>query len=193
MAFKHWYNALNKVDDAGNNKGNKLCTLAKVKSKFEIETYVTLLPLKARRDFAKLRTSSHSLEIEVGRYFRPKIPRERRICKQCNLGEVEDELHHLLKCTFFREIRTSHLLNLAHSLPFTVDQSPECFNQLLSCYNGNPQVTRVVCNLVKALGHLRYEIKLCTPQIRFIPTVTKVAGGGGRIIKPPDRLNYSRL
>ena len=158
-----------------------------------METYVTLLPLNARRDLAKLRTSSHSLEIELGRYSRPKVLRADRICKQCNLNEVEDEYHHLLKCTFFKEIRTSHLLNLAHSLPFTVDQSSECFYQLLSCSNGNPQVTRVVCNLVKALGQLRYEIKLCTPQIRFIPTVTKVAGGGGRIIKPPDRLNYSRL
>ena len=78
-----WLEALNKDDNVTEDKGNKLHTLAKVKRCFAMETYVTLLPYAKRRDFAKLRTSSHSLEIEVGRYHRPKkIPREDRVCKR---------------------------------------------------------------------------------------------------------------
>ena len=39
----------------------------------------------------KFRLSSHKLNIERGRYSRPKVAREERICKFCN--EVESESH----------------------------------------------------------------------------------------------------
>ena len=37
---------------------------------------------------------SASILFERGRYFRPRIPRDQRICKQCN--RVEDEEHIIL-------------------------------------------------------------------------------------------------
>jgi hypothetical protein len=49
------------------------------------------------RELTKLRLSSHSLLIEKGRYFRPKIKRENRLCSQCN--QIEDEQHFLIHCT----------------------------------------------------------------------------------------------
>ena len=43
------------------------------------------------KNLQKNRINAHDLLIESGRYFRPRIPREQRICVQCN--QVEDEEH----------------------------------------------------------------------------------------------------
>ena len=50
---------------------------------------------KFRVALSKLRTSSHSLEIERGRYTRPKLNVDQRLCMSCN---VEDEEHFVLHC-----------------------------------------------------------------------------------------------
>ena len=47
---------------------------------------------------ARLRMSAHILAIETGRHVRPKICKDLRIHKNCDLEEVEDESHFLLKC-----------------------------------------------------------------------------------------------
>ena len=44
----------------------------------------------------KFRLSCHSLEIETGRYVRPYLPPEERICHICKV--TEDEKHFLLSC-----------------------------------------------------------------------------------------------
>ena len=51
----------------------------------------------------KFRLSSHKLNIERGRYSRPKVPREERICKFCN--EVESESHFILFCKTYDSFR----------------------------------------------------------------------------------------
>ena len=52
---------------------------------------------------AKLRTSSHNLQIEMGR--RTSTPRENR---KCYCGDVEDEKHFLTQCTMYEHIRRKH-------------------------------------------------------------------------------------
>ena len=61
---------------------------------------------------------AHNLMIEFGRYNKPKpLPREEQICQNCNLNEVENEIHFLTQCTrykleradFYRTIFLSHL------------------------------------------------------------------------------------
>ena len=58
---------------------------------------------KYRHALAKLRTSSHNLEIERGRHTRPVTPADLRICTVCNV--VEDEEHLLLHCVKYAEER----------------------------------------------------------------------------------------
>ena len=53
---------------------------------------------------AKLRTSSHSLHVEMGR--RSGTSRERRLC-HCGLA-VEDERHFLLECETYDELRNKY-------------------------------------------------------------------------------------
>jgi hypothetical protein len=56
---------------------------------------------------AKFRTSSHKLNIEIGRYH--GIPAEDRKCEVCNGGKVENEIHFLLECPLYTEERTPFL------------------------------------------------------------------------------------
>ena len=65
------------------------------------------LPFKFKAEFCKLLCSSHSLAIEVGR--RTNIPRENRTCSLCSSGEVEDEVHFILKCPKFAQLRSRYI------------------------------------------------------------------------------------
>jgi len=51
-----------------------------VKDRFEYETYLDIVPFDLR-----LRVSSHSLRIQTGRYGNDMLPRNERICVNCNL------------------------------------------------------------------------------------------------------------
>ena len=81
-----------------------LRTYNRIKSQFELEPYLYLVKnRKYRHALAKLRTSSHNLEIERGRHTRPVTPADLRICTVCNV--VEDEEHLLLHCVKYAEER----------------------------------------------------------------------------------------
>ena len=56
-----------------------------------------LLSHRYRHAIAQLRTSSHILHIERGRYTKPRTPVNERLCTLCNC--VEDELHFVTACT----------------------------------------------------------------------------------------------
>ena len=73
-----------------------------------MEGYLLLLPnLKHMSTIPKFRMSSHTLAIETGRHAKPKIAKEERNCRYCNLDDVEDEEHFLLKCPLYNEERLS--------------------------------------------------------------------------------------
>ena len=67
------------------------------------------IPEYARIDFTRLRTGSHRLKVETGRWSR--IPRERRLCS-CEKEEVQDEIHVIESCP--------HLSNLRLAFPALV-------------------------------------------------------------------------
>ena len=83
-----------------------------------MEPYLSLTNFHHRRAICKMRISAHNLMIEFGRYKKPKpLPREEQICQNCNLNEVENEIHFLTQCTkykleraaFYRTIFLSNL------------------------------------------------------------------------------------
>ena len=57
--------------------------------------------------FCKFRVSAHILVIAKGRYSVPKIQPEDKICKFCNLNEVEDEFHFVkpMRCQLYNTHR----------------------------------------------------------------------------------------
>ena len=69
-----------------------------IKWSFKIEPYLYLVKdHRYRHAIAQLRTSSHILHIERGRYTKPRTPVNERLCTLCNC--VEDELHFVTACT----------------------------------------------------------------------------------------------
>jgi hypothetical protein len=62
------------------------------------------IPLYMRKCISRLRLKSNRLEIVRGRYARPSVPRENRICQSCNL-KVDDEIHFLTECPTLADIR----------------------------------------------------------------------------------------
>ena len=91
-----------KVNEFSNTK---LGVYQAIKTHFGIENY--LMDIKCRQARAALtafRTSTHTLEIERGRYCSRKVPRELRLCNLCRkkgVNEIGDEFHMLMKCNHF--------------------------------------------------------------------------------------------
>ena len=92
---------------------SKLRSYCLFKKEFCLENYVMMFGHIDRSPFTKLRVSAHSLMIEKGHHFHPKIPPEQRLCKLCSLNEVEDEFHFMLKCTFYKDLRTKMMSDIA--------------------------------------------------------------------------------
>ena len=90
------------------NTEGKLRIFRTFKQDYCMEGYLLLSPnLKHMSTIARFRMSSHTLAIETGRHAKPKIPKEERKCRYCNLDDVEDEKHFLLKCPLCNEERLS--------------------------------------------------------------------------------------
>ena len=84
----------------------KLRTYALYKKNFCREPYLaTLKNSEARKCLTKIRTSSHKLQIEVGRY--KKIEANKRVCEECNSNKIEDEVHFLTSCNAFTSQRNT--------------------------------------------------------------------------------------
>ena len=93
------------------NTEGKLCIFRTFKQDYCMEGYLLLLPsLKHMSTIAKFRMSSHTLAIETGRHAKPKIAKEERKYRYCNLVDVEDAEHFILKCPLYNKERLS-LLN----------------------------------------------------------------------------------
>ena len=92
----------------------KLDFLRKVKVRgFAWEPYLDLIKsFQVRQSVARLRTRSHQLNIETGRYH--SIPRQMRQCELClsqmqSTGPIENEIHMLYKCKLVEELRRNAL------------------------------------------------------------------------------------
>ena len=89
----------------GLTKSTKLDFYKSIKQDFKSENYLKIANFDARASVCKLRTSSHNLEIEVGRYTNPITPRNDRVCAYClfikNEAIVESESHVLTQCPLY--------------------------------------------------------------------------------------------
>ena len=108
----------------------KLRSYRTFKSTFEQEPYLHL-PRHLRIPLTRLRTSAHQLMIEIGRYHRPPIPVEDRLCPTCNV--IEDEEHFMLECTQYNREALINWCTNNHK-PFQL-QNSERFQFILGTRN----------------------------------------------------------
>ena len=85
--------------------------LASTNSTFGMQRYLQVIGnFQVRRCVSKIRGSSHCLEVETGRYTKPKTPREERFCQFCKVMynftvETADPfLHHFAAYQALRDI-----------------------------------------------------------------------------------------
>lgn len=101
--FQEWSTTINAMP--------KLDSYCKYKTNFHFEEYITKIDNSdLRKHFTSLRLSSHSLEIETGRYH--NIQRNSRLCKLCQQKMVESEYHFILCCTKYSDLRKKYLGNI---------------------------------------------------------------------------------
>ena len=114
------------ISSLKNNSG-KLTFLTKIKDTHKFEEYLNIDNFEHRRAISKLRTSSHKLEIETGRWN--NIQKEDRMCKNCALGAVEDEFHMLFDCRMHVTERTKFFNSLKYKIGIPIQghfhQNPE--------------------------------------------------------------------
>ena len=96
-------------------ESSKLRLLSLVKQNAGRETYLTaIINPNHRRAMSQFRLSSHSLEIERGRYN--STPPEKRFCTYCKdmMGRevVENEEHFVFDCPLSEELRENLISNL---------------------------------------------------------------------------------
>jgi len=96
-------------DDSKNQeRGNKLRTYRLFKETFCFEEYLDNIKCKSHRhSLTKVRISAHKLEIERGRYKRPPVPLDDRLCKKCTANAVEDEFH-IFVCDAYSHLRQKY-------------------------------------------------------------------------------------
>ena len=72
-----------------------------------------------RRSLTKFRISSHRLKIERGRFSKPPVPVDNRVCDYCP-SKIEDEFHFLIQCPKYDKVRnTLFSVGQKHCVNFT--------------------------------------------------------------------------
>ena len=112
------------LDALQNISGNPLLrTYAMLKHEYCLEPYLYKVKNPVYRiALSKFRASSHTLEIERGRYTKPKTPESSRLCHHCKC--IEDELHFLVACSLYTEERAALLqrVSLIHPEILNLDE-----------------------------------------------------------------------
>ena len=68
------------------------------------------IPRKLKADLARYRTTSHSLEIAVGRHYNiVHADRLYKLCRRYNIVPVEDEIHVMFNCEAYNDIRNLYI------------------------------------------------------------------------------------
>ena len=122
----------------GRESSSILKTYRLYKMNFGTECYLKHISKpKFRIALSKLRASSHDLEVERGRYVRPKLDITERLCISCHV--IEDEEHFVTDCVNNREMRKSFFEKISLREPgFANWNNREKFVFLMSCED--PQI-----------------------------------------------------
>ena len=130
MYYQKWYREI--------NNSSRLMSYSIFKHQFEIEKYLNITTdNKFRIALSRFRTSSHDLLIERGRY--ENIPRDQRICKSCNMNQIENEYHFLLVCPKYRYLQLKYFKSYYCHWP-----NLHKYETLLSATSA-----KIICNLAK--------------------------------------------
>ena len=147
--YSDWLREINGADVNGQHK---LRTYCKFKQNFEMENYLKFgIPVNKRNKFCKLRISAHTLQIEAGRYTRPKTPVELRKCQLCHDNVIEDETHFVLDCNCYNDLRESLYNSLSTAdCQFDSLTNSEKFKYIMNIGDGSVTIFKTIISYVNA-------------------------------------------
>ena len=96
------------IEELRHKSDTKLTIYGTLKTNYAYESYLETYP--HYKYIAKFRLSDHFLPIERGRYLKPKLQRNERLCTLCH-GDVGTEMHALFQCsnTIIKIINDKHM------------------------------------------------------------------------------------
>lgn len=148
-----WYRRL--WDDKGHVNGNKLRTYRTYKNDLVSEPYVNnIMHFYHRQVLAKFRCGNLKLKVETGRYSRPVVPLQDRLCTLCSANSIEDEIHFLTSCEFYSDIRSNLYSSALKFNSSFLDMDDSCKFQFLMT---NPCIQ----NTLAASLYYMYRRRLC--------------------------------
>jgi hypothetical protein len=116
--FDKWSGEINRVAARRGQGLNKLRTYRLFKSEYRTEEYVVNVWGRAqRRALAQFRSGVAPIRLETGRYERGRyLPVEQRTCYFCD-GKVESEMHVILECPLYNDLREDFIHHCNVLLP----------------------------------------------------------------------------
>ena len=128
----------------------KLRTFIKFKNFSDTPAYLTKpLSFIQRKFLAKLRLGCLEIRLETGRWARPRLAEEARICQACeNLEEnIENENHFLFECNSYQSERLDWLANVSKPENFSVLPQAEKFSVILNHPSNVKQTAQYIINI----------------------------------------------
>jgi hypothetical protein len=108
-----------------------------------------------RVSLTRFRTSTHQLQIEVGRYTAPKTPIIERICRNCSSNSIEDEQHFLLFCQKYNELRNKLIIPCLNKNISNTNNYEAHFIWLLS--NEDPNICKNIAKYINLCSTVRLD------------------------------------
>ena len=146
----------------------KLRTYSQFKEKFQLEKYLLQIKCKKTKNLlTKLRISGHDLYIETGRYTKPKkTPVDERICRFCTTGEIEDEIHLIMKCKYYLNLRNEmfgqlNIISDFNSLNFNAK-----FTIIMTANNGDADFCKPIAEFINKCFNKRDNLVVHTQSTK---------------------------
>ena len=144
----------------------------RIKQRYERGPFLNVVKNVDVKRTYKFRTSNHSLYIETGRYYNPVIPRGRLLCKFCSANETEDELHFLLKCNLYNDLRQLFFKKLK---AVTGVDSTDHLNTIFPLFTSlEPILTTHRVNYIHKSGQMLSKMKRNYNRNMFIIIITQI-------------------
>ena len=144
-------------DECSILKSPKLRTFITFKDFGTTPSYITKpLSFIQRKFMAKLRLGCLEIRIETGRYARPRLPEEARICEVCENPnqEIENEFHFIFKCEKYRNERSLWINKL--QIPNNFETLPP--NVMLSCVLNDHNNVKLTAQYIVNIYDIRSKI-----------------------------------
>ena len=138
------------------NSSTKLSFYSTFKEHYNLEEYLNIIrDHNQRRQFSKFRISKHKLEIEFGRYR--NVPREERICKNCDQSVVEDEFHFSFECKKYKNLRNDAQNILKEYFEVNISTGTELKKELITKIMSlhDPVITNLFSDHISKCFHIR--------------------------------------